>query len=328
MKSKNAFMLCLAAMAISSNLSLAKVPSTSISEVFYADPTIYAENGMFYLTGTRACDPLGFAMLRSANLEEWQVVEPDSMILRKGGAVYGDRWFWAPQIIRDGNRYLLAYTANEQTALAQADSLTGAYTQKEIAPIDPSEKNIDPFIFRDDDGRCYLYHVRFDNGNFIWVGEFDLETGKIKEGTLTRCFKNDQPWEATDAYPSVPIMEGPAVIKLDDTYYLFYSANHFMSVDYAVGYATAPTPLGPWTKNPDNPIIHRGIMGENGTGHGDVFYDNEGQMRYVYHVHCSDSTVYPRRTRIVTLNLDKEPSTGLYRITAEPASAIAPMLVR
>ena len=70
--------------------------------------------------------------------------------------------FWAPQIIKDGNRYLFAYTANEQTVLAASDSLNGIYTQAEPLPIDGSEKNIDPFLFTDSDGRSYLYHVRFD----------------------------------------------------------------------------------------------------------------------------------------------------------------------
>ena len=31
-------------------------------------------------------------------------------------------------------------------------------------PVDISEKNIDPFLFRDDDGKYYLYHVRFNRG--------------------------------------------------------------------------------------------------------------------------------------------------------------------
>ena len=51
-------------------------------------------------------------------------------------------------------------------------------------------------------------------------------------------------------------------------YYLFYSANHFMSRDYAVGYAVADSPLGPWHKPANNPIIHRSTVGENGSGHG------------------------------------------------------------
>lgn len=322
-------LLALALIPAATGCSSQKQEAAAYSdEIFFADPTIYAENGKYYLSGTRNRHPQGFALLESTDLQTWTPARPDSMILTPGNNVFGTKGFWAPQILKDGDRYLFAYTANEQTVLASADSLNGTYTQAEPLPIDGSEKNIDPFLFRDDDGRCYLYHVRFDNGNFLWVGEFDLATCKIKEGTLQRCFKNDQPWEDTGAYPSAPIMEGPTVIKLDNTYYLFYSANHFMSEDYAVGYATAPTPMGPWTKNAANPIINRSLVGEKGSGHGDVFTDNDGRLRYVYHVHHSDSVVSPRRTRIISLNLDKDSATGLYNITADPSTIIRPMAVR
>ena len=60
-----------------------------------------------------------------------------------------------------------AYTANEQVAVAEAPKLTGPYTQKLVKPVDASAKNIDPFVFTDDDGKSYLFHVRFNNGNFI-----------------------------------------------------------------------------------------------------------------------------------------------------------------
>lgn len=293
-------------------------------EIFFADPTVFAENGKYYLTGTRNKEPLGFALLESENLQDWHYARPDSMILRKGERTFGDKGFWAPQFYKLGDRYLCLYTANEQLAMAQSDSIGALYTQTVVEPVDGSEKNIDPFLFRDDDGRFYLYHVRFDHGNFLWVAEFNPETGRIIEGTLTRVFKNDRPWEHTGAYPSDPIMEGPTLIKLDGTYYLFYSANHFMSPDYAVGYATAPSPVGPWTKNEASPVISREIVGEKGSGHGDVFTDNDGNLRYVYHVHHNDSVVSPRRTRIVTLNVDKSKGQP-YTITADPQSVIVPL---
>ncbi len=63
-------------------------------------------------------------------------------------------------------------------------------------------------------------------------------------------------------------MEGPTVVKLDDLYYLFYSANHFKNIDYAVGYATSTSPYGPWKKHANNPIIHRSIVHENGSDMG------------------------------------------------------------
>lgn len=307
----------------------AKAPAetaTEGTEIFFADPTIYTENGKYYLTGTRNADPLGFTMLESDDLQTWRLARPDSMILRTGENTFGTQGFWAPQILKKDGKYLLAYTANEQVVLAKGDSVNALFTQEIAEPIDGSEKNIDPFIFRDDDGKYYLYHVRFDNGNWLWVGEFDIETGKIKEGTLQPVFRNDQAWEATDAYPSAVIMEGPTVVKMDGTYYIFYSANHFMSDDYAVGYATADSPTGPWTKNPNNPIIHRNIVGEKGSGHGDVFTDKDGNLRYVYHVHHNDSVVSPRRTRIVTLNVDKSAGQP-YAITADTTTIIKPMRV-
>lgn len=295
------------------------------NEVLFADPTIYTENGKYYLTGTRNREPLGFALLESTDLKNWQPARPDSMILRGGKQTFGTKGFWAPQIVRTDSAYWFTYTANEQTVLAKSDRLNGDYTQLNITPIDGSEKNIDSFLFKDDDGKWYLYHVRFDNGNFLWVGEFNPATGSIIDGTLTRCFRNDQAWEATPAYKSNPVMEGPTVIKLDGKYYLFYSANHFMSPDYAVGYAVADSPVGPWTKNPKNPIIHRGIVGEKGSGHGDIFLDNDSNYRYVYHVHNSDSVVAPRRTRIVTLDMRKDSDTGVYDITANANSIIKPI---
>ena len=298
------------------------------SNIFFADPTIFHEKDKYYMTGTGFSETPGFILLESENLTEWKISRPDSMILRKGNSTFGTKGFWAPQIIKNENTYWLTYTANEQISLATSDGVKELFTQDQIQPIDSTEKNIDSFLFKDDDGRWYLYHVRFNNGNFLWVGEFNPDTGKIIDGTLSQCFKNDQSWESTPAFESVPIMEGPTVIKLDGKYYLFYSANHFQSPDYAVGYAIADTPLGPWEKNPDNPIIHRSIVKENGSGHGDIFKDDQGNYRYVYHVHNSDSKVSPRRTRIVSLNLDKDAVTGKYKITANPDSVIKVRLVK
>lgn len=296
------------------------------SEILYADPTIYAENGKYYLAGTRNVQPDGFVLLESTDLNEWKHSEGDTLLFHPGDS-YGTKWFWAPQILKEGDEYWLTYSANEQTSFAKSNNLNGPYKGISIDPIDGSEKNIDSFLFKDDDGKWYLYHVRFDHGNFLWVAEFDPTKGTIIKDTLRPCFRNDQDWENTDAYPCDPIMEGPTVIKLDDKYYLFYSANHYMSPDYAVGYAVSDSPTGPWLKNPGNPIIHKDIVDENGSGHGDIFKDNEGNFRYVYHVHNSDSVVAPRRTRIVKLNIEKNEDTGIYNITADRNTIIRPRVI-
>ncbi len=305
-----------------------EVVDSENKEIFYADPTIFVDNGTYYLTGTRNTEPLGFAILKSKDLKEWSspTKEELHMILEEGNNAYGDRGFWAPQILKLNKEYLFAYTANEQVVLAKSKKLLGPYTQEEMEPIDDSEKNIDPFIFKDDDGKYYLYHVRFDHGNYLWVAEFDIESGKIKPETLKKCFGQTEAWEATDNYPSAPIMEGPTVIKLENKYYLFYSANHFMNIDYSVGYATSDSPLGPWKKNQNSPIIHRSIVGENGAGHGDVFMGKDNQLYYVYHVHYSQDKVSPRRTRIVPLNKKWNAQTNTYDFYVDKDKVIVPVL--
>ena len=299
-----------------------KVQPGESDEIFLADPTIINIDGKYYMAGTQNSNPPGFTILTSRDLQEWVPAQGDSVPnLAPGVDVFGTKWFWAPQLLVTDSCTYMFYTANEQIAVAKASDINGHYNWNGTA-IDDSEKNIDPFLFTDSDGRHYLYHVRFDNGNWLWVGEFDFSSGHFVDGTLTPIFRNDQPWEDTQAYESVPIMEGPTVAKIGDTYYLFYSANHFMSPDYAVGYATAPTPLGPWTKNPANPIINRGLVGERGSGHGDLFMDVDGKLRYVYHVHNSDTVPNPRRTRIISLNVDS--TTVPPAITVDPATVIIP----
>ncbi|KAA8482444.1 glycosyl hydrolase family 43 [Arcticibacter tournemirensis] len=300
-------------------------------EIFFADPTIYVEGGKYYMTGTGGNHGRpGFNVLESTDLKSWAppagATDSVYMILNKGDAAYGTRGFWAPQILRERDTYYLAYTANEQTVLAQSKSVLGPYRQKNITPIDGSVKNIDPFIFRDDDGKYYLYHVRFNNGNYLWVAEFDLKTGKLKPETLKRCFGQTEAWEATPNYKSAPIMEGPTVVKLQGKYYLFYSANHFENIDYSVGYAVSDTPYGPWVKQRNSPIIHRSLLGENGSGHGDLFEGLDGQLYYVYHVHFDRGRVSPRRTRIVPIVKQWDAEAGLYKFSVKAPEVIVPVL--
>lgn len=61
-----------------------------------------------------------------------------------------------------------------------------------------------------------------------------------------------------------------------------YSGNFFAGPDYAVGYATADAPLGPYTKAPENPILERGAQ-VTGTGHNCMFRTTAGELMICYH---------------------------------------------
>ncbi|WP_196937504.1 family 43 glycosylhydrolase [Sphingobacterium pedocola] len=115
-------------------------------------------------------------------------------------------------------------------------------------------------------------------------------------------------------------------MKLKNKYYLFYSANHFMNIDYSVGYAVADSPYGPWEKQKNNPIIHRSIVGENGAGHGDLFEGLDGQLYYTYHIHVDENNVRPRRTRIVPVTKQWNPQTGIYEFSVKGNEVIVPVI--
>jgi len=61
------------------------------------------------------------------------------------------------------------------------------------------------------------------------------------------------------------------VFKDGETYYLYYHARPLDSsrwphLGYRIGVATAPHPLGPWTKYENNPIIDSGLEGSWDSG--------------------------------------------------------------
>jgi beta-xylosidase len=264
-----------------------------------ADPTIFYDKGTYYLYGTGGDAGKGFLVYTSSDLKSWKgpAGTSDGYALKKGDA-YGTKGFWAPQVFRYKNKFYMAYTADENIAIAVSDSPLGPFKQQTIKAISGPGKQIDPYVFMDGDGKKYLYHVRLGGGNKLFVARLKDDLSDIEPGTAQECLHGTEPWENTTASPH-PITEGPTVLKHRGVYYLFYSANDFRNINYAVGYATSRTPLGPWEKYSKNPIINRQNMLRNGTGHGDFLEQKKGGFIYVFHTHRTDQVVSPRVTAIV-----------------------------
>ena len=263
-----------------------------------ADPTIFFDKGTYYLYGTGVKD--GFPVYISSDLKTWQrpVGTKEGYALHKRDA-FGTSGFWAPQVFKHKDKFFMIYTANEQIAIAESDSPLGPFKQAEKKALNGDTKQIDPYVFFDG-GKAYLYFVKLKEGNRLYVAELSANLQQIKEETITPCLQAVEPWENT-ANADWPVTEGPTVVKHKNLYYLLYSANDFRNPDYAVGYATAMSPLGPWKKNSTNPIISKTHLGLNGTGHGDLFTDDKGNLQYVFHTHSSKDTVSPRKTVLVKL---------------------------
>lgn len=267
--------------------------------IFLADPTVFKDKGNYYLYGTSSNQ--GFLVYESVDLKTWRQPKDSSRrFALKRGEAFGNSGFWAPQVFTFKGGYYMAYTANEQIAIAKASSPAGPFKQDTLAALSGTGKQIDPFVFFDENGKVYLFHVKLQRGNRIFVTEMKPDLSDVIPGTEKECIASTEAWENTAA-AEWPVAEGPTVLKHKNTYYLIYSANDFRNKDYAVGYATSDSPTGPWKKYSRNPIINRQTVGHNGPGHGDVFADKSGQLYYVIHTHHSDDRVSPRATGVIRL---------------------------
>lgn len=300
--------------------AVAQRPVKDSNAVYIADPCVFYYNGIYYLYGTTEENANnGFIAYTSTDLKSWKRSTAQNGYALSKTEAFGQSGFWAPQVFQQKDTFYMAYVANEHIAIAKATHPAGAFTQKIAKQLDAPVKQIDPYVFVDDDGKKYLYHVRLTNGNRIFVAEMNDDYSAIKPETLKECITATEQWENTKNV-SWPVTEGPTVMKHKGLYYMFYTANDFRNPDYAVGYATATSPYGPWKKSGDSPIISKHLLGVNGTGHGDFFQDKKGNLLYVLHTHFNDSTTGPRRTAIIKVRFVKNKKAGIDAPVADKKS--------
>lgn len=259
-----------------------------------ADPYVLKYNGTYYLYGTGGND--GIRVYTSDNLATWSKAcgATDGYALHKDN-VWGDFWFWAPEVYRINNKFYMFYSAQERICVAESDSPLGPFVQTEAnkRPLHADIQEIDSHLFRDDDGKMYLYFVRFTDGNEIWVAELNEDLHSIKENTLAHCIGVTQNWEKSEG----KVNEGPFVLKHKGLYYLTFSANDYRSPNYGVGYAISENPYGPWTKYAGNPIL-TGNDVIQGVGHHSFVQVTDSSQYIVYHSHYAPGKVQFRKLGI------------------------------
>lgn len=132
---------------------------------------------------------------------------------------------------------------------------------------------IDPHVFVEDatatqPQRIFIFWSGIDdenNRNLLWGAELKDDFTGLKlppEGAKPRIILGEplQDWELR-ACGERRIIEAPSILQRDGTYFLVYSANSFNLPSYAMGYATATHPLGPYRRADENPILASQFFG-------------------------------------------------------------------
>jgi beta-xylosidase len=286
------------------------------------DPWAFRGNGAYYLVGTTAPHE-GFEMYTSPDLAHWRKI---GWVLRKQPGFWASDLFWAPEVHFYRGRYYMVYSgmlAGRQPAklllgLAVSDRPEGLYTSLHTPWFDPGYSAIDGDIFIDADGKPYLYFSRngghrYASGEIYGVALTDDLSKPI--GAPRLMMKASQPWELQ--HPDFNrCNEGPTVFRHGGRYYMTYSANDTSMPDYGIGYATAGSPLGPWTKSEANPIL-KTIQGTgiSGPGHNSIVASPNGkELWIVYHTHADPA--HPSEDRIVNSDRITFDAAGAMHVTA------------
>ncbi|MDI5975953.1 glycoside hydrolase family 43 protein [Amycolatopsis magusensis] len=275
-----------AALALVASAAVAPVASAAnpiITNVHTADPAPLVVGNTLYIYAGRDEAPVG---TDNFVMREWRVLSStDAATWTDHGARANVGTFpwagadaWASEVEPRSGKYYWYTSVNGNGAgwmdigVAVGDSPLGPFRDAKGGPLisdstpNSSGLNIDPTVFTDDDGQAYLY----------WGGYWGARAAKLKPNMI----ELDGPVVAPQGLAN--FWEAPWMFKRDGLYYLMYAANDtngcVTDSDYACQrYATATSPLGPWT--------HRGVVLDrvsSTTNHAGVVQFN-GQWYIVYH---------------------------------------------
>ena len=185
---------------------------------------------------------------------------------------------WAPDCIEANGKYYFYFPLSDvrgiwkaEIGVGVADTPFGPYRDalgkpligKEDKPGDYTGDpyNIDPAVFRDDDGRAYLF---WGNGH-CFMAELNEDMISLRSDIIQIQIENHEGYR-----------EGPFVWKRNDLYYILYSKGGGTSYD-ELDYATSTDIRGPYQFR--GTIIGHGMHGNE---HGSVFQFRD-QWYVAYH---------------------------------------------
>ena len=251
-----------------------------ITHLYTADPSAHVFEDRIYLYPSHDLDQDAEENDRG---DQYQMVDyhvfsqPDPLgpvtdhgqVLHLRDVPWAERQLWAPDAaFRDGTYYLY-FPARDRSGIfrigvATASRPEGPF-QAQPEPI-PGSFSIDPCVFRDDDGECYLYFGGVWGGQLqCWTtGQFEADAPMPGATELSLNAKvarltSDMLHFATPPQDVLVLdergqrlaagditrryFEGPWVHKYRGTYYFSYSTGD----GHTIVYGTGPSPLGPFT---------------------------------------------------------------------------------
>ncbi|USN98317.1 MAG: family 78 glycoside hydrolase catalytic domain [Phycisphaeraceae bacterium] len=235
---------------------------------WYADPevTVFDDTVWIYPTTSAPYDEqTSFDAFSSTDLATWT---RHPRVLEAKYVPWATRAMWAPSVVHKGDRYYFFFGANDiqnddelgGIGVAISDSPAGPFVDTLRHPLVDAFHNgaqpIDQFVFQDPSGRDYLIYGGWRHCNIARLNDDYTGFVPFDDGTT---FKEITP----EGY-----VEGPFMFVRDGKYYFMWSEGGWTGPDYAVAYAIADSPLGPFQRV--GQILHQDPAVATGAGHHSV----------------------------------------------------------
>ncbi|MEZ5380973.1 MAG: glycoside hydrolase family 43 protein [Microthrixaceae bacterium] len=298
-----------------------------------ADPSVIKVGSTWYLYPTHDVGR-GFEVWTSDDLKSW--TNRGFVWTPTPGSWNDEGKFWAPEIIEINGEYWMYYTANERIGVAKASSPLGPFVDALDHPLmgagyggvgdgnytDPpgllannEEKAIDAFVLETSSGELFFYATNYNPIAEIVVMPMD-DPVTLRGKPTTALGVDTSGWE-------VFVREAPVVFERNGIVHLMYSGQGAESPCYSVGDATSTSPLGPFTRRVDNPILRQSPDdGFFGPGHHGVVEGANGDLLAFFHTKLSDEFSYDRRIRYAPMLFD---SAGDVTFDPAPPGADVPV---
>ena len=249
------------------------------------------------------CSPQNDVLVTD-DMRRWTLHERAFTAAGLGGGLSAKTRLYAPDGICLDGKWRLFYCTPDQRhseGIATADRAEGPYREAHRLSLC---RQFDPSIFRDDDGTLYLY----------W-GQFSLKCAKVKDDLSD--IDTTSVREAVIDAQHHHFHEGAQAFKRNGVYYLSF-ADVSRGGCSCIGYATGPTPLGPFT--------YRGVIIDNrgsdpccNNNHGSVV--RFGERWYVFYHRQSNGVASLRKACVEPIEFDADGLIREVEMTSNGAGA-------
>ncbi len=251
-----------------------------------ADPAVVQFKGKYYLFVTRSH---GYWV--SDDMSNWRFISPQNWYFKGSNA--------PAAAVRDG-KIIVYGDPSGRGPILETDNPDLGDWKTNYAVLNPPGGIQDPDLFVDDDNRVYLYEESSNKWPIRMV-ELDPDNYYVPIGEEQDLFHLDPEhhgWErfGQDHKSDIkPYIEGPWMVKHNDTYYLEYGAPGTQWNVYADGVYTSKSPFGPFRYAPYNPISYKPGGFLKGSGHGSTVQDVHGNYWHYATMAISVNYKFERR---------------------------------